>query len=308
MTTQMALTAAQQAMRRTGITATDAVVLASGSDHYGRTAHDVWTSKVLGIDDFEPTEATEIGTELEAFVVERAARKLSLEVALRPGVTIAHPEHSRCIATPDGWVVPWADRASGFLQTKVVGFHMSRAWGDSGIGAEGIPETVLIQCAWEMFVGEKDVAYVGALLGTEVRVYQIHRKRDGIDDLVGGLRILADRFLTDYVDTAIPPPVDGSEGAKRMLAAVWPNVRQPVALAPPEAEEAARAYFDAGRAEKKAKEQKELASQRLKEIIADRSGLRGDGWRATLAWRDPTVVKGFERSGYRHLDCRPSKG
>jgi predicted phage-related endonuclease len=302
------LTDQQKAFRRTGITATDIVILASGSDFHGRTEHDVYAAKVLGVDDFVPTEAIEIGQDLESYVCERAARKLGIAVALRPGLTIAHPEHSRYLCTPDGWVVPWTERASGFLQAKVVGYHVARAWGESESGAEGLPEPVLVQVAWEMMVGEKDVSYVGALLGTQVRVYEVDRARDGIDDLVAGLRAIADQFLQDHVDACVPPPVDGSEGAKRMLAALWPNVRRPVAKAGPDAEAAARAYFDATRQEAHAKAAKELAAQQLKEIIADRSGLRGDGWRARLDWRDPVVIEAYSKKGYRHLDCRASKG
>ena len=297
----MSLSPEQIAMRRTGITATDVVVLASGSDWHGRTVHDLYRSKVLGVDDFQPTEATELGDELEPVVLRRAAAKLGLELRPTPG-TIAHPEHRRYLATPD------AAAQYGWLQAKVVGLHPAREWGPTDTGVEGLPESVLVQCAWEMFVGETEVEYVGALLGTEVRTYRIERDLDGIDELVLGLRDLADRFIVDHLDAMRPPAVDGSEGSARLLAALFPRQRTPALRASPEAEEAARTYFAATRAMKALEAEKELAKQRLVAFVGDADGTTGDGWRLKLDWREPVEVKATTRAGYRHFDCRPSKG
>ena len=299
----MSLTEAQLAKRRTGLTATDVVVLASGSDWHGRTIHDVWRAKVLGKDDFEPTEATELGDEFEPIVIRRAAAKLGIEVD-RGTETISHPEHSRYLCTPDA-----IEKQHGqFLQVKVVGYHMARAWGDTDTGAAGLPEVVFVQCAWEMFVGQTEIEHVGALLGTEVRTYRIDRARDGVDDLVGGLREIGDQFWTDYVEPRRPPPVDGSEGAKRMLAAIWPMTKAPAIRATPEAERVARAYFTAHAAEAEAEKAKKLAQQQLVALVGKHAGLTGDGWRLKYDWRDPTEIAATTRKGYRHFDCRATKG
>lgn len=293
------LTERQISIRRTGITATDIRVLV-GLDPHGRTPHDVWSSKCLGVDDYRSTEATELGDELEPIVIRRLAAKRGLRILPRPQdeMTIRHPDHAHHVATPDAFF----DQPS-IGQVKVVGMHNVHLWGvDDDAGQ--IPDYVLVQVGWEMHVSGSDIEHVGALTGTEVRTYTIDRAKDGIDDLVGSLAEEADRFWTDHVLTKTPPPIDGSAGAKRMLAARWPRQRTGMVKAGPDAEQAARAYFEAKAACEAAETSKELAAQRLKEMTRDFEGLDGDGWRLLLKWREPTSYT-VDKEGYRHFDCRP---
>lgn len=291
------LTAAQQAIRRSGVTATDVRVLA-GLDPHGRTAHDVWASKVLGVDDFESTEATELGDELEPIVIRRLAAKKGLRLVPREpdAMTIRHPTIGHHVATPDAF---FDGPSTG--QAKVVGLHNAHLWGEDE--ADGVPDYVLTQVAWEMHVAGVDVAHVGALTGTQVRTFTLVRARDGIDDLIAALVEEADRFWTDHVLARVPPPIDGSEGSKRLIAARWPKHREGMIKASAATEWWARAYFDAKRARDDAAVQVETASQNLKALAADAEGIDGDGWRLLLKWREPTSYT-VEKEGYRHFDLR----
>lgn len=301
----MSLTEKQRAIRRSGITATDMTILA-GVNPYGRTEHDLYANKVLGIDDFQETEATELGTALEPFVVPRLARKVGL-TALRVDpekLTVRHPKHKHHIATPDALFAETAFHspiAAG--QVKVCGLYAAGAWGPSEDGPDAIPEYVLVQCAWELHCTMLLVNHVGALLGTEIRPYRIELTPD-IAHLIEGLCELADRFHADHVLAKRPPPVDGSEGSRRLLAALWPKNKGGVHMkASRDAERHAKRYFDAKRIKEIAEKEMEIASQELIETIRDADGVHGDGWRALLKWREAASVS-YERKAYRHLDIR----
>lgn len=305
----MGLTENQLAIRRTGITATDVRVLA-GCDPYGRTPHDVWRAKVLGDEDFRETEATELGNLLEPIIIPRVAARVKLH-ALRVDpekLTMRHPEHPTAIATPDALLAATAFHApEAAAQIKVCGLHTAGAWGDVDDGADGIPEHVLVQVAWELYVSRLELEYVGALIGTEIRVYRVDRTRD-VDDLIDALLTVADRFWRDHVEPKAPPAVDGSEGARRMLRAMWPRSDGSTMRATPEAEASARRYFEAARSEKSAREAKELAAQELLAFAGASHEVTGDGWRLRLSERPAATVPAYERLAYRHFDCRPSGG
>lgn len=303
----MSLTPEQIELRRTGLTATDLVVLASGSDWHGRTRHDVWRSKVLGQEDFIETEAMQIGSELEPIVIRRTAERRNL--ATLEGRTVVHPEHPRYIATPDAFAVGRLDGSpDALIQAKVVGYHMARSWGEDGTGVDSIPEVVFVQCAWELFVTRRPVVYVGALIGTEVRTYMVDFDNAGAGELVEGLREIGDRFWRDHVVTKRPPDVDGSEGAKRMIRAIWPRPTRPKMMAPASVEPWVARYFKARKILAAAEAAKDLAQQKIEEACGPHEGMFGDGWRLNLKFRDATAVPASVRRAYRHFDLRAVKG
>ncbi|HVH52481.1 MAG TPA: YqaJ viral recombinase family protein [Gaiellaceae bacterium] len=305
-------------MRRTGITATDAVALAAAAAGdgsiraYGRTPHDVFTSKVLGVDDFHETEATELGQELEPIVIARVARRKGVH-ALRVDpekLTRRHPTIAHHIATPDALFAQTAVHEPHALgQVKVCGFHDAMHWGKDDTGADSIPVSVLIQVTWEFHVSpEIHQEYVGVLVGTGVKTYTILRD-PSIDDLEESLVDMVDQFWTDHVVPKKPPPPDGTPGARRMLGALFPAARAGSGLkSSPEAERFAESYFYHARIEKEASAQKEIAQQGLISILGDTETMVGDGWRLRYPNRAPVEVPAYVRKGYRHFDLRATKG
>jgi predicted phage-related endonuclease len=298
------LTEYQRAIRRTGITATDVRVLA-GVDPYGRTPHDVWRAKVLGEEDFEETEAMELGHALEPIVVPRLAKKAGLHVLrVDPNeMTLRHPQRESHIATPDAFFAESAFHERHAIgQVKVCGLYSAGHWGSVEDGADAVPEPVLVQCAWELYVSRVVIEYVGALIGTQVRAYRIELTPD-IAELIEGLVVVADQFWTDHVLTKQPPALDGSEGARRLLSSLYPRNRGAIIKASPEAEAIAREYFEAKRLRDEAGARLELATQGLTACVGDADGLTGDGWRLLLKTREETAVN-YTRKAYRHFDMR----
>lgn len=296
------LTAGQLALRRTGITAGDVRALV-GEDPYSRTAHDVFIAKTLVDAPFEESEAMSLGNELEPMVIRRLAAKRGLHVVRREPdrMTVVHPEHPTHIATPDAWLAPSAFHpAEAIAEVKVVGMHNAHEWGEPEGDA---PDWVIIQATWQAHVTSMPLVHVGALIGTEVRPFVVRPDPDLEEALIEA----ADRFWTDHVLPRKPPPVDGSEGAKRMLRAVWPRERRHMLRAGPEIEQLARQYFEANRTKQSAEAAAELARQQLAEIVGEHEGIAGDGWRLLLRWQEPCEVAASSRAGYRRFDLRPVK-
>lgn len=301
------LTEGQLAVRRSGVTATDVRVLVLGAD-FGRTPHDVWLDKRGLSAPWSGNESTSLGDELEPIIIRRTAERVGLHVLPRdPGsLTLRHPTKPRHIATPDALLgeTRLSDPTAG-TQVKLVGVMPSREWGPVADGAEAIPEPVFVQVAWELHVTALPVIYVGALVGTQLQVYPV--TQDDVADLVPVLEEEADRFLVDHVDRGVPPEVDGSAGARRMLRAVYPRNLGNLVLAGADAEGLAREYFDAKRVRDEADKRVELAGQQLSAIAGNADGLTGDGWRLLLRWREPVELPASRREGYRHFDMRPVK-
>jgi hypothetical protein len=313
----MGLTEKQLAIRRTGVTATDVVVLA-GLPYYGRTVHDVWRSKVLGDEVLEETEAMSLGNELEPMIVRRLAAKRGLVVVPRASdaMTVVHATKPTHIATPDAFLARPAlpvgvhsatTSIEALGQAKLIGAEAMRKWGPSE-DVEQIPDPVLVQVAWELHVTGLPVDYVGALVGAEVRTYAV--RLEDVEDLVGELEDVAERFMRDHVVTKKPPPVDGTAGAERMLRALHPEPTGPRRRAGPQTEAAARAYFSARAAELDARKAIARAKQELMSFCGGAAGIVGDGWRLKANMR-----AGYEvgpKSAYvvaprRRFDCRAVK-
>lgn len=312
----MSLTEKQLAVRRSGVTATDVVVLA-GLSPYGRTAHDVWSDKLGIAAPFVESEAMSLGTELEPIVLRRLATKVGLHIVpVDPeSLTMRHPQVAHHLATPDALLAPTrVHDPVAIAQVKVVGIRAANDWADDEGGSDGIPEHVLAQCAWEMYVSGHVVEHVGALVGTEVRPYRLELTPD-LAHLVEALGEVADRFWTDHVVARKPPAVDGSEGSGRMLRGLFPRSSGATVRATPEVEQLAREYFEHKGELEKHEQALETVKQLLITACGEASELAGDGWRLKYTLREgyevtpkPYLVPAGRRFDMRAVSSSGKKG
>jgi predicted phage-related endonuclease len=179
------------------------------------------------------------------------------------------------LATPDALHLP-NGTPQAVAEVKAVGFGFASTWGDDDTE---VPDHVFAQVQWQMHVCALELAYVGALIGTEVRTYVVPLDLD----TVGALVETADQFWTDHVKTGKPPTIDGSEGAGRMLRGLFPRQRGPTVKASQDAETAARHYFGAKADVDEATARVEESRQLLMVACGEAEGLVGDGWR--LLWK-----------------------
>jgi predicted phage-related endonuclease len=297
------LTEAQIKLRKTLISATDVRVLA-GLDPYGLTAHDVWASKCLDTPPFEPTEAMMLGNDIEPVVLKHLARKRG--IVLVPSTTIVHPMIPHHGATPDA-LAPVSNGAPPEYgaEVKVTGFRFAREW-DLTDEEEGFPEWVLPQVAWGMHCSGAQRWYIGVIIGTMIGTWVVEWK--DVSELVDALVEVADRFYVDHVVTKKPPQLDASDGAARMVRELVGKRNNGVMLrASPEAEAAAKMYFEARRAMKETTEKKQEAVSNMIAMIGEADGVKGDGWRALNRRQEGYHVDAYDVAEMRKFDLRPVK-
>ena len=238
----MSLTAADLALRKLGMSATDVVTIATaGEGGYGSPL-EVFLSKVSDAPGFQGNMRTEMGHAAEPIILRQVEKVYGLKNVV-PGRTIRSGLVEYFLATPDAIVL---DAPGGepiaTEEAKLVGRRMCHRW----YGEDGevlFPDECLIQVTWQMLVmrttreyARSRVAhgYLGALLGDfgeDAFHPTVFPWAGAVEDLSYGLQEAASRFWLDHVVAGVPPTPDGSERAREALEKMYPAIRRAV-LAP----------------------------------------------------------------------------
>jgi putative phage-type endonuclease len=310
----MPLTPEQLALRKTKITATDATAIAGVNPW--RTALDVYVDKVADTPPSPSSRAARVGDRAEGLIMDLLAEERGLVLA--PATTEVHPILPWAAATPDRNVLDAPEgRRVALAEAKCVGFRQASKWGDSG-EVDDVPEYVLVQVQWQMLCTRQRLAYVAALLGTDLRVYEVEHN----EDLAAAVLEACDGFRRHHLEARVPPPPGGGV-AGEALSRLFPRSRGGMVAATSVEEQIAVRYFAARRSREAAEHEEEAAKAELMAAIGERDGIEGDGWRAT--WRstasggvdwealatalspEPAFVEQFKRPGVRRFLCAPSK-
>ncbi len=242
----------------------------------------------LGLIDPEPeNEAMKWGSAAEHVVARRYARETGF--MLFPSVDqgydyadpLRHTNYNWWTGTPDRKSkLPedsWA--AGGLLEIKIVGERMAPQWGDPPDG--DVPEQYLTQVAWYMPLLDVEWADLAVQIGNkDYRVYRINRDREFEDQL----RDAALAFINDHLIPQVPPPIDGSASSKQYLNYKYPRDREPM-LEPTDEDilSLINEYQRISRFLQVFEEDKNFISNKLKSIIGDAVGMKGDWGR--IYWK-----------------------
>lgn len=307
----MTLTARQQAMRRTGIGASEIAAVA-GESPWG-TPFSIWKAKVMG-DEVPETNAMRFGNYAEQGVADWYAAETGAK--LIKSRTRRHPVHRWMIATPDRIRLE-ADRPARLVQIKTVGSKTADHWGQDR--PDAIPNYTLLQVTQEMEVTGLETCDVAALfLNTrELRIYTVQRDQRLVEAIVG----IGSEFWSRYIVSGQVPPIDISEAASRYLRERYPLPKRAELLpATSEVEALAREYAAAHAEIAAAEKRKELAKNRLCELIGDETGFESEGvkvtWKADsrgkTAWKavaeelqaPPELIEKHRGTPERKIYCR----
>jgi putative phage-type endonuclease len=233
-----------------------------------QSAHDVYCAK-LGLATFNGNVKTRMGERVEDAVAEEYM--LQTGDALAHFGTIVHPEHPWMMATPDRAVFG----VRRLVEIKCVGWRSAYHWGSD---PDAIPDYYRPQVEWQMEVCDVDETHVAAWIGgSDFRIYTIKRNRK----LGETLRKIASDFWHGHVLAKVPPAVDGTMGARRMLNAMFPRNANKVIPADDKAETLLEQLRRA-REELEAAEAREVEMQnKLRELAGDADGIAGSAWVAT---------------------------
>ena len=148
-------------------------------------------------------------------------------------------------------------------------------WGAAG---DDIPREHLAQVHYYMGLAMMERAAVAVLLpGPEFRVYEFAFDREFYDLLVEE----GTRFWTDHILPQIPPPLDGSEEARRYVQAKYPRHVSSVRVASDEEVALAQLFREIRSAKVKAEEEETRLANEIKARIAEAEGIVGPGFKIT---------------------------
>lgn len=209
----------QDTLRQTGIGGSD--IAAVAGMHPWRKAYDVWMEK-LGIappDDVE-SEAAYWGRTLEPVLCDEYARREGVRLTRPPfahGV-MRSPEYPWMVGSPDRFV----EGQKVGLDVKMAGLRQARRWGPAG--TDFIPEEYQAQAQWYLALTGYERWDVAVLLGQSFRIFRVepHAELQKLLIDIGG------RFWHCHVEPQIPPGVDHTDAAYRMLQRFYPDVTEPL--------------------------------------------------------------------------------
>jgi putative phage-type endonuclease len=262
----MSLTNEQLELRKKGIGASEIAAIAGINPWM--SAHDVWCIK-RGLAESVENVKSRMGHRVEAAVCAEYCEDQGVEV--EEVGTIVHPQRDWQLATPDR-------RVKGhrrLLEVKCVGWRMAHHWGTE---VDAIPEYYRPQVEQQLEVCDLDECHVAAWIGgSDFRIYTIRRDRE----LARILTEIGERFWVDNVLGGVPPKVDGTEGARRMLEKLFPRNAKPLLKATPDVEGIGLELLDARKTLERIERRKTELENRIIEAVGDADGIVADDWRVT---------------------------
>lgn len=255
------LTAEQIAARRRTLGASE-IAAVCGLDPF-RGVWDVWADK-MGLDIRQQFAEADMGHLFERPLLEHYSRTTG--VVLTYPETMIHPLHKWVSATPDGLA---RDRVA---QCKIVGMNMAHKWD------AGVPEYVVCQVQWEMFVTELPLAVVVACVGgTDYRALDVPEDKE----IQQSLFDLGREFWEQHVLTGVPPDPDASEACRKALSARHRRVSADMIPASRELVEMACEYKALSNRIKGLEAEQDALGNALRLAIGERSGFVFEGGRCT---------------------------
>lgn len=255
-----------RAARKHGLGGSDISAVLGFSTY--RSPWAVWAEKtgVRSWQEDESSEASELGTELEPWLLAKARKVLDADVVQTEFRTYAHPLHRWRTCSPDG-IHP-----GGLVEFKTAGlasgYGTPPGWADGGT-----PLGYEFQCRWSLHVMDAErIDLIGLVAGMGI----VHRT------FLRDLTLEAD--LVDQVSGWHQRHIVGGEepalGAvdNDLMARLFPRANaDEIDLAGTDAEDLWRAYLAALRRESAAKSDKETAGAALKRLLGEHeTGKLGD--------------------------------
>lgn len=278
----------QLQMRRTGIGASECAVAADC--HPFLNVFDLYNAKVYGVITDE-NDAMRAGSFLENGIGRMYTSETGIKLHKAP--TRRHPKHKWMLATVDRYAVNDNRKRKHLVEIKCPGsrYYYNRETGEReqvwGHDSSAVPDYIACQAQWQMEVTGFDRCDIAVLFldSREFAIFPQHRNQRMIDALVK----INHRFWHRHIVAQVPPRLDASAAAREYLRQKYPLMKKGLLPAPAEAEEWARRYVKALADINRAKHEKDLAGNELRELIGEFEGY-SDSWGHTT-WK-------LERNGY----------
>lgn len=238
--------------RRCGIGGSDAAVIMGVSPW--KSLMDLWLEKtgqyVEGID----SESMYWGRVLEDVIAKEFAIRNKLKIR-RVNAILQHPDYPYMIANVDRVIV---GRKEG-LEIKTGHEFSSQHW------ENGVPAYYYAQVQHYMAVTGFKLWHIAVLIGgNKYEQFVVHRSEDYINELIA-----AEAEFWQMVQEERLPEFDGSEASTKLLNKLYPEATNEEKELPQEAFALVQQYDEASEEEKAARERKDEAANRLKDLLGE---------------------------------------
>lgn len=291
--------------RKLGIGGSDASVVC-GISRY-KSPVELWMEKTNQLPYQEAGEAAYWGTQLEALVRAEFTKRTGIEVN-HANQLLRSEEHPFMLANLDG-TCEHPELGTCVFEAKTASAYKSGEWDDS------IPDEYALQIQHYMAVTGYKGAYIAVLIGGNTFRWKFI-ERD--EELIAMLIELESDFW-NHVQSATPPPLDGSGASAKFLAERFPDsVPKSQITLPDTAAELIEQYDAACEQLEAITEQKQEAENLLKQMLGENEvGTAGDRiitWKSisqerldskTLKAEHPVLYKKYaNKTSYRRFSIK----
>lgn len=288
------LSASQQAIRATGIGSSEVGAIC-GLSFYDGSPHSVYLQKRGLVLPSQSTVATRLGHALERaiepeYLYETGVALEPLLDANNEPLTMRHPDHPWVLASIDR--VRVTDRIPVEIKC-ITGKRSHYSEGDPcdwcgrsaslhwGYYADSVPDDVLAQVQWQLFVCGAPWAHVCRFWagnnGPEFKIHTVQRS----EQIIAYLFEKARKFWFDHVVPGIPPDPSASENSELCERLHAQKVLRGMEKAPPGTEVHVDNFFDGDRMIREGEAKKSEAANWLRRIIGESEGVDGQSFTFT---------------------------
>lgn len=281
--------------RKEGVTSTDVAAICGISPW--KCALEVYREKKRAIPREPMNEAMKHGKGLEDYIFSCfvEAHKDDLASYSNPQALYQHPTIPYHMSTPDREIVhkQWGH---GLVEIKNVSEYKLDEWQDNP------PDYYIMQLQHQLFVTGLEFGYIAALIGgNKYRDYFIPRN----DGIIFQMLPLIDHFWNEHILKDIEPEIEGDSASTDYINELFPESEEK-SIKLPQCQDDVEKYLEWKEKEDEAKKQKELYSNRIKQLMANsEKAFLPDG--TEISWK--TVRKKaytVQESSYRMFKVKQS--
>ncbi len=291
--------------RKLGIGGSDASVVC-GISRY-KSPVELWMEKTGQLPNQEAGEAAYWGTLLENLVRTEFTKRTGIQIN-RVSQILQSEEHPFMLANLDGICVH-PDLGTCIFEAKTASAFKVSEWDN------GIPNEYMLQIQHYMAVTGARGAYIAVLIGGNTFRWQFVERDDELIDML----IPLEADFWKHVESATPPPLDGSKASAKFLAERFPgSVPKSKIVLPEIASELIQKYDAACTQLETFTEQKQEAENLLKQMLGENEiGTIGDRivtWKSisqerldskTLKAEHPTLYKKYaNKTSFRRFSIK----
>ena len=290
--------------RKSGIGGSDASVVC-GINRY-KSPIELWMEKTGRQPPQEAGESAYWGTQLEGIVREEFTKRTGIEVKLAKCI-LQSEEFPFMQANLDG-VCHDPELGDCIFEAKTASAFKMGEWENS------IPDEYMLQVQHYMAVTGFKAAYIAVLIGGNTFKWQ----RVERDEEIIQMLIKLEAEFWQHVKNDTPPQIDGSDASAKFLAEKFAECKKAQINLPIEAEKLIKKYSEACEKLDEFTEQKQLAENKLKEMLGENEvGVIGGNivsWKGvsqeridskTLKAEHPTLYKKYANStSYRRFSIK----